>query len=286
MTEPRKKRGSFFLSLAIAGVVAILFWSVVLMIFEEKFIYFPAVYPDGVYESEARALQPEDHWFTTDDGVKLHAWSLRSDSAAPTVIHFHGNAGNLSHRGEILRRLHASGFNVFIFDYRGYGKSEGSPDEEGVYKDGLAAFDYVSGLSGIDRSSIVLFGTSLGGAVAVEVAARKKPVALILESTFSSARDVAAAAYPYLPARWLLRTKFDSESKIRSLTIPLLFIHGTDDSIIPFELGRKLYEAANEPKEFYTVEGADHNNVFLIGGREHQRRIKEFVESVVHDPRR
>ncbi len=281
VNEPRKKKGSFFLSLVIAGVVAIFFWSVVLMIFEEKFIFFPTVYPGGVYESEGRVLQPEDHWFTTEDGVKLHAWFVRADSSAPTLIHFHGNAGNLSHRGEIVRRLKNSGFNVFIFDYRGYGRSEGSPDEEGVYKDGHAAFDYVGQLPGVDRSSLVLSGTSLGGAVAVDVALHRNPAAMILESTFSSARDVAAAAYPFLPAQFFLRTKFDSEAKIRSITIPLLFIHGTDDSIIPIELGRKLYEAANEPKEFYEVRGADHNDVFLVGGSERNERIRKFVEGVV-----
>lgn len=266
----------FLRSVLIAIVVALVFWTIIVMIFEEKFIFFPTVYPGGLYEAEAKYLGPEDHWFTAEDGVRLHAWLVRADSAIGTLLLFHGNAGNLSHRAELLRRHRASGFNAFIFDYRGYGRSEGSPTEAGVYKDGLAAYDYLTRLSGIDSSRIILFGTSLGGAVAVEVAVHRKPAAMILESTFSSAADVAKSVYPFLPARFLLRTRFDSEEKIRSVRIPLLFMHGDHDSVIPFRLGRKLFEAANEPKEFYVISGADHNDTFLVGGSEYQQKIRSF----------
>ena len=276
MKPAARKLAKWFRAILTAVVVSLVFWTVILMIFEEQFIFFPAVYPDGIYEAEQRALHPEDHWFKTEDNVQLHGWFLRSPDTLGTIILFHGNAGNLSHRGEILRRLRASGFDVFIFDYRGYGRSEGSPTEAGVYTDGHAAVRYVRSLSHVDSRRLFFFGSSLGGAVAIHVAADQPPIGLILESTFSSARDVAASAYPFLPVQFFLRTRFDAELKIRSLHIPLLFFHGTDDSIIPYRLGRKLFDAANPPKQFVDVPGAGHNDVFLIGSNSYLEQIRTF----------
>jgi hypothetical protein len=263
-------------SVLIAAIVSVVFWTLILMIFEERFIFFPAVYPAGPYEAEQRALHAEDHWFKAEDSVQLHGWFLRSPDSLGTILYFHGNAGNLSHRGEILRRLRATGFNVFIFDYRGYGRSEGSPDEEGVYADGRAAVQYLKGLKGVDPQRLFFLGSSLGGAVAVDAATTHPPAGIILESTFSSARDVAASAYPFLPAQFLLRTRFDSESKIRGLQVPLLFFHGTDDSVIPYRLGRKLFDAANSPKQFVDIPGADHNDLFFVGGSGYLEQIRTF----------
>ena len=265
----------FARSLLIAGIVAILFWSVILMIFEEKFVFFPAGYSDSYYRSAAFGLNPEDHWFTAEDGIKLHAWFVRAENPLGVLLNFHGNAGNLANRSEKIRRLKNAGLSVFIFDYRGYGRSEGSPTEDGAYMDGRAAYDYLVGLPGVD--SVIIHGTSLGGAVAVDVAASRAARAMVLESTFSSARDVAAYAYPFLPVRFMMRTGLDSEAKIPSIHIPLLFIHGSDDSIIPLRLGRKLFEAASEPKEFHTIEGADHNDVFLVGGDRYTGLIRDFA---------
>lgn len=277
MDLKRKSWKQWALAITIAAVTALLFWTLVLMMFEEKFIFFPAVYPEGLYKEEARVLHPEDHFFTTEEGLRLHGWFVPSEDSLGTILLFHGNAGNLSHRGEILRRFRSAGFHVFIFDYRGYGRSEGSPDESGVYADGRAAAAYVKNLPGVDSNRVVFCGVSLGGAVAVDVATHSTPAAMILESTFSSARDVAAHAYPFLPAQYFLRTKFDSESKIGSIHVPLLFFHGTDDSIIPIDLGRKLFDAANEPKFFEEVPGAGHNNLIIIGGNTYQARINAFL---------
>lgn len=260
----------------IAIVVSLIFWTLVIMIFEEQFIFFPTVYPEGNYEAEERALRPEDHWFETEDEVRLHGWFLPSADTVGTIILFHGNAGNLSHRGEILRRLHASGFDVFIFDYRGYGRSEGSPTETGVYADARAAVRYVTDLAGVNPRRLFYHGSSLGGAVAIDAALYQQPTAMILESTFSSARDVAASAYPFLPIQFLLRTRFDSDSKIQTLHVPVLFFHGTEDSIIPYRLGRKLFDAANPPKQFIDIPGADHNNLFLVGGNGYLEQIRTF----------
>ncbi len=165
----------------------------------------------------------------TEDKIKLHGWYAPCDSASATLVIAHGNAGNISHRFEIIQALQQTGFNVLMFDYRGYGRSEGSPDEEGIYKDGRAVFDYARSLPHVDSQRIVLWGTSLGGAVAVDVATQRPAAGLILESTFTSAKDMAAIHYPFLPMRYLLRTKMNSIDKISKLHIPLLFIHGARD---------------------------------------------------------
>jgi len=281
--KPTGRLRSWLRSIVIATLVALLFWTVIIMMFEERFIFFPAVYPEGSYATEQRVLDPEEHTFNTPDGVTLHAWFLRAEPAVGTILFFHGNAGNLSQRGEILRRLRSAGFNVFIPDYRGYGKSEGSPSEAGVYVDGLAAIEYLSSLSGVDSSRILYYGSSLGGAVAIDVATHRQPAGLILVSTFSSARDVAREAYPFLPIYFLLHSRFDSESKIRTLHCPILAFHGSDDTIIPIDLGRRLFEAAPQPKEFHEVQGADHNNLFLVSGRDFLDRIRAFAETAFQE---
>jgi len=183
-------------------------------------------------------------------------------------------------RAGIIKALRDAGFNVLMFDYRGYGRSEGSPTEDGVYRDGRAAFDYLSQRTDVDSSSIILFGTSLGGAVAVDVATHRPAAGLILEATFSNAKDVARIAYPFLPAQFILRSEFNSEEKIRSIRIPTLIIHGGEDNIIPVALGRKLYDAANEPKSFYLIPGADHNDTFWVGSEEYLQTIRSFARSL------
>jgi hypothetical protein len=273
----RKATFRFFRSVLIALAAALIFWSLIAMIFEEKLVYFPSGYSEEFYRSAAVGVKPEDHFFPSEDGTRIHAWLVRAEEPVATLLSFHGNAGNLAHRSEKIRRLRNAGFTVFIIDYRGYGRSEGSPTEEGVYRDARAAYDYLVALPNIDTTRIIAHGVSLGGAVAVDVAVHRRFAAMILESTFSSAPDVAAAVYPFLPARFLMRTRLDSESKIRSLHLPLLFIHGTKDSVIPFRLGKKLFEAANEPKRFEPIAGADHNDVLFVAGESYLSLLREFV---------
>lgn len=268
-------------SLIIAAVAAILIWTIVLMILEEKFIYFPYKYPQGAYDQARSIPNLRDCWITTEDGVKIHAWFAPAESAKATLIISHGNAGNISHRIPIIRELQRRKFNVLMYDYRGYGRSEGSPDEEGVYKDGRAVFDHALKLPEVNARRVILWGTSLGGAVAVEVATHRKVAGLILESTFTSAKDVARVVYPFLPVQFFMRTKFNSIEKIKALSVPVLVIHGSHDTIIPPGLGRKLYNAANEPKEFYEIPGADHNDTFFVGGEDYYHRIDRFVAKVL-----
>jgi fermentation-respiration switch protein FrsA (DUF1100 family) len=261
----------------VAALASIILWTVVAMIFENKFIYFPSKYPDGIYEDARFIPNLTECWITTDDGVKIHGWFTLADSAIATLVIAHGNAGNISHRIDFIRRLQRIRFNVLMFDYRGYGRSEGSPDEAGVYSDGRAAFDHALQLPGVDAHKIILWGTSLGGAVAVDVALHRPAAGLILESTFSSARDVARVAYPYLPVQFTLRTRFSSIDKIANINIPLFQMHGNRDEIIAFELGKKLFDAAREPKEFYIIDGAGHNDTYIVGGQPYLEAVRRFA---------
>lgn len=267
-------------SAVIALVVAVGFWTIILMIFEEDFIYFPSPYDEQEYRSARELLHATDQRFTAEDGTELHGWFVPAQEPIATLVMSHGNAGNISHRVELLRRLQRVGLQTFIYDYRGYGLSRGRPSEEGIYADGRAAFDAARAIAGVDSLPIILFGTSLGGPVAVDVALHRPADGLILEATFPSAKAMARELYPFLPVQFLLRSDFSSISKIGRVHIPVLFLHGTDDEIVPIQLGKQLFEAANEPKVFYEIPGAHHNDTFLVGGAPYLERIRDFALSL------
>jgi hypothetical protein len=232
---------------------------VLLMMFmEESLLFFPSKYPDGIWQPPGLAF--EDAWFTAADGVKLHGWFVPCENPRAVALFSHGNGGNLSHREDYYRALHRLGVAVLAFDYRGYGRSEGSPSEAGIMADARAARTWLAKRAGIAENEIVLMGESLGGAVAVQLASEAPARALNLESTFSSAPDVAAFHYPWLPIKQLMRTRLDSASLIGKYHGPLLQVHGDADTIVPFALGQKLFAAANEPKQFVVIPGGDHND--------------------------
>jgi hypothetical protein len=167
---------------------------------------------------------------------------------------------------------------VFIMDYRGYGKSEGNPSERGLYLDARAAWDYLVEGRGVPANRIIIFGKSLGGVPAIDLASKVEPAGVIVQSSFTSAADLAAAVLPFLP-RVFLHTKMDSVSKIARVRCPKLFIHSRADEVVPFELGRRLYEAAPEPKQFYEVKGAPHNSTYIVGGKPYFQTLRRFVQS-------
>jgi fermentation-respiration switch protein FrsA (DUF1100 family) len=202
-----------------------------------------------------------------------HAEGITGDMV---LLWFHGNAGNLSHRTQLMFLLADTPARVFIMDYRGYGRSEGKPSEEGLYLDARAAWQYLVGERRVSPDRIVLFGKSLGGAVAVDLATEVDPAGVIIQSSFTSVPDMAARHFPFVP-KALIRTKMDSLSKIPDVTAPKLFIHSTADEVAPFELGRRLYEAAPEPKRFHQVDGAAHNDTWAVGGRGYFAAIRDFV---------
>jgi fermentation-respiration switch protein FrsA (DUF1100 family) len=236
---------------------------------EKYVIYVPDRTVEATPQSEGIAY--EEVWFPAADGVKLHGWLIPAQGARFTLVWFHGNAGNISHRVDNIKHLHhLLSLSVFIFDYRGYGKSAGrlaDLSEEATYRDAEGALRYVRGRRDADRTRLVYFGRSLGTAIAVEMARRHPPAGLILETPFTSVADMARVVMPLLPTGGLLQTRYDSLAKIREIRVPLLVLHGDRDDVIPYEQGRRLYEAANQPKTFYTIRGARHNNTYIVGDR-------------------
>jgi fermentation-respiration switch protein FrsA (DUF1100 family) len=244
---------------------------------EEKFIFFPVAGIDRTPRDVGLAF--DDVLFTAADGIRLNGWLVRRPGARTTLLWLHGNAGNISHRLENMRLLHDKvGVNLFIIDYRGYGRSEGTVSEEGTYRDAEAALRYLRTREGIDAQGIVLFGQSLGAAVAVELAGREDCMALILEAPFASIREMARVALPFLPLGPLLRTRYDAVEKIKSVRAPVLVLHGDQDEVVPFEQGKKVFAAAPPPKEFYTIRGAHHNDTFIVGGDGYYATLKDFIE--------
>lgn len=270
--------------IGIAVAAALIFWTIALMLFEDKFIYFPEKYPRGAYDQAGSIPNLRDCWITAEDGVKLHGWFAAAESAKATLVLSHGNGGNISYRYLVMRSLVHHKFNVLMYDYRGYGRSEGTPSEEGIYKDGRAVFDYAATLPEVNPNRVILWGTSLGGAVAIDVATHRAAAGLILESTFSSGKDVARMLYPFLPVGLFMRSKFNSIDKITTLHLPLLVMHGSHDEILPIGLGRRLFAAANYPKEFYEIPGAGHNDTFFVGGEEYFDRIDRFASTILVSP--
>lgn len=244
---------------------------------EEKFIFYPVARID---ESPRDVGLPfDDVFFTTSDGVRLNGWFVPHLGAQTTLLWFHGNGGNIGHRLENIKLLHNKAkINIFIFDYRGYGRSEGRATEEGTYVDGESALKYLRTRKGVDPKRIIFFGRSLGAAVAAELAIRQECLALILETPFASIREMARVAFPLLPIGPLLRTRYDTVGKIKSIKNPLLVLHGDKDEVVPFEQGKKVFEAAPEPKEFYTISGAGHNDTYLVGGDAYFATLKDFID--------
>ena len=220
----------------------------------------------------------EEVWFTAKDGTRLHGWYFPSQGTA-TIIYFHGNGGNISNVGWLGESLAKRGFSVLLFDYRGYGLSSGETlDEEDLYLDGEAAWEFVVNEKKAAPASVVLYGQSLGTAIAAETATRCRAGALILESGFSSASSLAETALPWLPRflHVLGRNRFESARKLGSLRIPVLVSHGDPDEVIPTSEGRALFAAANEPKQFLIVPGAGHN-VFGSAGTAYLDQLEEFI---------
>lgn len=247
---------------------------------EEHFIF----YPDATITRTPRdaGIHFEEVNFSTRDGVQLNGWYIPHREARSTLVWFHGNAGNIGHRVENIKMLHNKvKINIFIFDYRGYGKSQGRPSEQGTYMDGEAALEFVANRFGAQPKRTVLFGRSLGAAVAAEMALRFPSQGLILESPFVSIREMARAVFPWLPIGALLKTRYDTEDKVRRIKTPLLVLHGDRDEVVPFAQGKRVFAAAPEPKTFFTISGAAHNDTYLVGGDRYFEQLKNFIDGTL-----
>jgi uncharacterized protein len=245
----------------------------VLYLAANRAVYYPMRYPNGWWQAQAQ-VAATDVWLRASDGVKLHAWWIEPPGARIATLFLHGNAGNITHRVTHIQEIAAAGSSVLMLDYRGYGKSEGRPTEHGLYADAEAGYEYLRSLG----KPIVAHGESLGTAVAVDLAAKRPCAGVVLEAPFPSARAMAAKMLPVIGP--LLIFSYNSASKIQRVRAPLLFIHGDRDSIVPLELGRALFNAAREPKAFWIVPGADHNDLVEAAGPQYRERLREFYAAL------
>ena len=261
--------------LSISSIYGILV--LLVFLFQSSCVHLPNIPGRQLVATPKQAgLDYETVSLVTADGVKLHGWFVPAQQARRTVLFFHGNAGNISHRLENLAIFHQLGLNTLIIDYRGYGLSEGRPSETGLYRDAEAALQYLQETRGISAADIIVFGHSLGGAVAAWLAARHPLGALIIESSFTSIPAIAADLYPWLPARWLTRLHYDTLGNLQAVSSPVLIIHSPEDEIIPFHHGRRLFEVANPPKQFLEIRG-DHNSGFLQSRLRYKNGIANFL---------
>lgn len=240
-----------------------------------RFLYYPDRLP--------RELPPpswagggQEVWMECPDGVSIHGLWWPEPEGAPVILFLHGNAQEVYSWSLVSRELAPLGCRLLLIDYHGYGKSGGEPHEEGLYLDGRAALEWLAA-RGIGDADIVIFGKSLGGGVACEIAQNRELKALILESTFTSLQGVAKRLFPMLPKGIPLGESYASAEKIANVRCPVLVIHGDLDELIPVEEGLALFDKAPEPKELYLVRGAGHNDVSMVAGPEYTRRISSFL---------
>lgn len=257
------------LALAYGGVAALLF------LMQDKLAYYPQIGREIQTTPREHGLDYQALTLTTADGEQLDAWFVPARGKA-VVLFLHGNAGNISHRIDNITMFHRLGYGVLIFDYRGYGRSTGKPSEEGVYQDAQTAWDHLTRQRGIAPEHIILFGESLGGAVAAWLATREGPGALVLSSAFTSAPELGADLYPWLPTKWLVRMRYDTRNMLTQVTCPVLIAHSPDDEIIPFRHGQKLFDAAAEPKVFLPLTGG-HNDSFIFMRQKWVDVLAEFL---------
>lgn len=247
--------------------------------FQGKLVYFPThtieAYPSDV------GLVYDSIDFSTSDGIRLHGWyvPVEDEDAADVVLFCHGNGGNISHRLDTLRIVNDLGLSIFLFDYRGYGKSAGKPTEEGTALDAAAAWDFLTSEKGFSPDRIICWGRSLGGAVAARQAAAEKPKACILESTFTSVPDMGAKAYPFLPVRMLARFRYNTVRHVQNIQCPILIIHSPQDDIVPYEFGKKVFAVAPEPKQFLQISG-DHNTGYIVSEADYKAGLTKYFNDL------
>ena len=266
---------SVLLGLLLAFVgLAVVLWTQV----EKRFVFFPS--SEISCTPQRSGLPYEEVTFTGYDGLRLHGWYVPGRSDV-TFLWFHGNGGNIGHRVDEIDIIHHRlGVNLLIFDYSGYGKSEGKPSERGTYLDARAALAYLQTRSDLDVEKIVYFGRSLGAAVAVELATFESPLALVLVSPFASIADMARKSLLNLPVQWLLRDRYNSYARIKGINRPLLILHGDQDKTVPISQGKKLFDAANQPKRFQVVLGAGHNDTYLASRSSYWEALDVFLASL------
>ncbi|MBT6434533.1 MAG: alpha/beta hydrolase [Deltaproteobacteria bacterium] len=249
------------------------------MSFDGALIFYPSLYPEGNWETQGRgSCAAEDVFFEAEDGVTTHGWFLKNESSDKVLVYYHGNAGSIADRFEWGCQLTQAGVSVLMVEYRGYGKSSGKPSEKGFYRDIEAVWQWLTGAAGFSSHDIVLYGKSLGGAVATELALRHEPGALVLQSTFTSIPDMAQKLIPGVP-KFLVPTKMDSLKKLPSIRCPVMVVHSQQDEIVPFSMGQSLARSATNLHAFAHYTGYGHNDLVMGKGEDIVSHIKALVGS-------
>jgi len=255
-------------------IATLVVFRIYFIVIEQKSLYYPM---KDIPETPKRLDIPfEDVYFKTGDGQTLHGWFVPAQGAKITVLYCHGNGGNIYHRLHRVQFFHEMGVHFFIFDYRGYGQSSGRPSEKGLYRDAEAAYDYLLTRKEVDKNKIAVYGESLGGAVAAELALRRKTSALILEGSFVSVVLRAQQLYPLLPMKFLITQKYDTESRIKKISIPKLIAHARSDEVVGFEHGEMLYKAAAPPKQFLPFDGTHNDDTYVISPA-YREQLQRFL---------
>jgi fermentation-respiration switch protein FrsA (DUF1100 family) len=269
--------GSTLISLAVVLFIAYSTLGWTLFFMQPKFLYSPV--REVPYTPDELGLDFESVVFKSSDGLLLSGWYIPSESSKLTVLFCHGNGGNMFHRLDSINIFYNLGLNCFIFDYRGYGNSEGKPGEEGTYLDVEAAYKWLTEEKNISPADIIIFGRSLGGSIAAYLAGKVEARALIIESAFTSYVDIGRKFYPYMPVRWFARFSYRTIDYINQVHCPVMIIHSRNDEIVSFEFALELHEAANEPKRLVEIFGS-HNDGFLVSGEIYRNAWKNWLKSL------
>ena len=271
--------GLWKLLIIVIGVYAVI--SVYVYLMQSSLVFYPNMPGRQLVATPADiGLSYQDVSLDTEDNVSIHGWFIPSEDAKATLLFFHGNAGNISHRLESIRIFNSLGLNVFIIDYRGYGQSEGTITEKGSYLDAEAAWSFLVNSKGISEQQVIIFGRSLGASIAAWLASKYTPAALIIESGFSSVASMGQRFYPFLPVRWLTHIKYDTEKYAATVSCPVLVAHSKNDEIIPYDEGRKIFHAVSETKYFLEMQGG-HNDGFMVSGSSYIQGLESFIENVL-----
>jgi fermentation-respiration switch protein FrsA (DUF1100 family) len=266
--------GTYSMKLLLVTLCAIVFLFFFIRFIEKRSLYFP--FKNIEATPQDIGLDYEEIFVSAEDGVQISGWYIPSQTARATVLFSHGNAGNISHRLEKIKILHDLEVNILIFDYRGYGMSKGSPSEEGLYLDAEAVYSYLVSEKKIMPQKIIGYGESLGGAVTVNLAHKHELGGIILEGSFTSVRDMAKRYLPFIPVI-VYKPSFDSSEKIKGIKAPKLHFHSLNDEVVPYDLGKKLFEAAPEPKELVQLQGG-HNDSFIASQDIYTSKMKSFID--------
>jgi len=267
------------MALTIIGMILVAYAGLALTLYfvQPSFLYAPV--RELPYSPAEIGLDFEEVFFKTGDRLKLHGWYIPAPNAEFTVLFCHTNAGNMMHQLDSINIFYNLGLSCFIFDYRGYGISQGRPTEHGTYLDARAAYRWLTKKKGIKPQDVIVFGRSLGGSIAAYLAGKVKARGLVIESAFTSYNAIGRKFYPYMPVKWFARFDYPTIDYVRKVKCPVLVIHSRTDEIIPFEFGQQLYEAANEPKEFVELYGG-HNDAFLISGETYKKGWLKWLKSL------